>query len=134
MNLLASEQGDWVCELETKATGGGARIVKATPVFPRVLDAACDLLERVAERRIYLSATLAGWEHQARWLGIDVKHPSSRFISLSSPFPVEHRQIFVHNSVTWRDNRELREFEFRHSSRRLRRPAAFSMLTPTSAG
>jgi hypothetical protein len=50
MNLLASEQGDWVCELETKATGGGARIVKATPVFPRVLDAACDLLERVAER------------------------------------------------------------------------------------
>jgi Rad3-related DNA helicase len=60
---------------------------------------AADLLLRIGEKRVYLSATLPGFKHQARYLGID---PAEiRFLALPSPFPIEHRLIHICPVVKW---------------------------------
>jgi Rad3-related DNA helicase len=52
-----------------------------------------NLLPRIGAKRIYLSATLPGFQHQARYLGIDPK--KAKFLALPSPFPLEHRLIHI---------------------------------------
>ncbi len=60
---------------------------------------ATNLLPRIGAKRIYLSATLPGFVHQARYLGIDPK--SAKFLALDSPFPLEHRLIHICPVVKW---------------------------------
>jgi Rad3-related DNA helicase len=60
---------------------------------------AASLLPRIGAKRIYLSATLPGFVHQARYLGIDPT--KARFLALPSPFPVGHRLIHICPVVQW---------------------------------
>ena len=60
---------------------------------------AAALLPRIGGKRIYLSATLPGFIHQARYLGIDPN--KAKFLALPSPFPVEHRLIHICPVVKW---------------------------------
>jgi ATP-dependent DNA helicase DinG len=62
-------------------------------------DLAAQLLPRIGAKRVYLSATLPGFKHQAHYLGIDPD--KARFLALDSPFPVEHRLIHVCPVVKW---------------------------------
>jgi Rad3-related DNA helicase len=61
---------------------------------------AATLLPRIGAKRIYLSATLPGFQHQCRYLGIDPQ--KARFLALPSPFPLEHRLIHVCSTVKWK--------------------------------
>jgi Rad3-related DNA helicase len=60
---------------------------------------AAKLLPRIGQKRVYLSATLPGFRHQARYLGIDPKKVG--FLALPSPFPLEHRLIHICPVVKW---------------------------------
>jgi Rad3-related DNA helicase len=60
---------------------------------------AAALLPRIGAKRIYLSATLPGFIHQARYLGINPN--KAKFLALPSPFPVEHRLIHICPVVKW---------------------------------
>jgi Rad3-related DNA helicase len=62
-------------------------------------DFAAYLLPRIGLKRIYLSATLPGFKHQCRYLGIDPR--KARFLALPSPFPLEHRLIHICPMVRW---------------------------------
>jgi len=62
-------------------------------------DLAAHLLPQIGAKRIYLSATLPGFKHQARYLGIDAK--KAKFLALDSPFPLEHRLIHICPIVKW---------------------------------
>jgi ATP-dependent DNA helicase DinG len=57
------------------------------------------LLPKIGRKRIYLSATLPGFQQQARYLGIDPD--KAAHISLGSPFPVEHRLIHICPVIQW---------------------------------
>jgi Rad3-related DNA helicase len=61
---------------------------------------AATLLPRIGVKRIYLSATLSGFQHQCRYLGIDPK--KAKFLALPSPFPLEHRLIHICPVVKWK--------------------------------
>jgi Rad3-related DNA helicase len=61
---------------------------------------AATLLPRIGVKRMYLSATLPGFTHQCRYLGIDPK--KAKFLALPSPFPLEHRLIHICPVVKWR--------------------------------
>lgn len=60
-----------------------------------------NILRRLGSKRIFLSATLPDFRRQAKWLGIKAGSPRSRFLSLPSPFPEEHRLIYCHPVVEW---------------------------------
>ena len=62
-------------------------------------DLAAHLLPQIGAKRIYLSATLPGFKHQARYLGIDAN--KAKFLALDSPFPLENRLIHVCPIVKW---------------------------------
>jgi ATP-dependent DNA helicase DinG len=62
-------------------------------------DLAAHLLPQIGAKRIYLSATLPGFKHQSRYLGIDAN--KAKFLALDSPFPLENRLIHVCPIVKW---------------------------------
>jgi ATP-dependent DNA helicase DinG len=88
--LLADDPNEWVFDLQYDRLNilpvWGARFAK-------------NLLPRVGSKRIYLSATLHGFEQQCRLLGVDPA--KAAYLSLASPFPVENRLVHVCPLVKW---------------------------------
>jgi ATP-dependent DNA helicase DinG len=60
---------------------------------------AANLLPRIGQKRIFLSATLPGFEHQAKYLGLDLK--KLRYRALPSPFPLKNRLVHIVPLVKW---------------------------------
>jgi ATP-dependent DNA helicase DinG len=100
LKLLADDPSEWVFDHQSDR-------LNILPLWGRRL--AQELLPRIGHKRLYLSATLAGAELQARFLGIDPD--KAAFLSLPSPFPVQNRRIYVLPIVrwNWRDPRSAIE-------------------------
>jgi ATP-dependent DNA helicase DinG len=96
LKLLADDPAEWVFDHQPDR-------LNILPLWGKRL--AQELLPRIGQQRIYLSATLAGAELQSRYLGIEPG--KAAFLSLPSPFPVQHRLIYVLPLVrwNWRDTR-----------------------------
>lgn len=90
MRLLADDPEDWVFDLQ-------ADRLNILPLWAK--DFAQQLLPQIGCKRVYLSATLPGATLQMRYLGIDPAKAVS--LSLTSPFPVEHRLIHVLPIIRW---------------------------------
>jgi len=88
--MLSSDPEQWVFDQQDDQ-------LNISPLW--ATDLAADLLPRIGSKRIYLSATLPGFKHQARYLGIAPNR--ARFLALPSPFPVEHRLIHICPVVKW---------------------------------
>jgi Rad3-related DNA helicase len=92
--ILASDPKQWVFDQQPDR-------LSISPLW--ATDFATELLPRIGAKRVYLSATLLGFIHQCRYLGIDPK--KAKFLALDSPFPLEHRSIHVCPVVKW-DHRD----------------------------
>ncbi len=88
--ILADDSANWVFDQQSDR-------LSISPLW--ATDLATNLLPRIGIKRIYLSATLPGFLHQARYLGIDPK--KAKFLALDSPFPLEHRLIHICPVVKW---------------------------------
>lgn len=88
--ILADDAEQWVFDQQEDR-------LAISPLWASSL--AANLLPRIGAKRVYLSATLPGFTHQARYLGIGAK--KARFLALPSPFPVEHRLIHICPVVKW---------------------------------
>jgi ATP-dependent DNA helicase DinG len=88
--ILADDAEQWVFDRQDDR-------LAISPLWATNL--AADLLPWIGAKRIYLSATLPGFQHQARYLGIDPK--KAKFLALNSPFPLEHRLIHICPVVKW---------------------------------
>jgi ATP-dependent DNA helicase DinG len=63
---------------------------------------ATHLLDRLAPRRVFMSATLGDFERQARWLGINPREGGNHYMSVNCPFPEDHRLVYVNPVIRWR--------------------------------
>lgn len=90
MQLLADDPDDWVFDLQPDR-------LNILPLWGK--QQAQELLPRIGQKRVYLSATLPGTTLQMRYLGIDPAKAVS--LNLTSPFPVEHRLIHVLPVIRW---------------------------------
>ncbi len=90
LKLLSDDPCEWVFDHQPDR-------LNILPLWGKRL--AQELLPRIGHKRVYLSATLAGAELQARYLGIDPG--KAAFLSLPSPFPVQNRLIYVLPLVKW---------------------------------
>jgi ATP-dependent DNA helicase DinG len=90
LKLLADDPSEWVFDHQSDR-------LNILPLWGRRL--AQELLPRIGHKRLYLSATLAGAELQARYLGIEPSRAA--FLSLPSPFPVQNRLIYVMPLIKW---------------------------------
>jgi Rad3-related DNA helicase len=88
--ILGDDPDNWIFDQEDHK-------LKIAPLWAASF--APRLLSRIGSKRIYLSATLPGFRHQCRYLGIDPK--ASRSLALPSPFPPAHRPIHVCPAVRW---------------------------------
>ena len=88
--ILADDPEHWVFDQQPDR-------LSISPLW--ATDLAANLLPRIGAKRIYLSATLPGFAHQASYLGIAAK--KARFLALPSPFPVEHRLIHICPVAKW---------------------------------
>jgi Rad3-related DNA helicase len=88
--LLKDEPENWIFDQQ-------ADRLSISPLWATPL--AATLLPRIGSSRIYFSATLPGFEHQARYLGIDPN--KAKFLRLSSPFDVARRLIHICPVVKW---------------------------------
>jgi ATP-dependent DNA helicase DinG len=88
--ILNSNADNWIFDQQ-------ADRLSISPLW--ATDLAADLLPQIGHKRIYLSATLPGFKHQARYLGID---PGKlKYLALPCPFPLEHRLIHICPLVKW---------------------------------
>ena len=88
--ILSSDPEQWVFDQQDDR-------LSISPLW--ATDFAAELLPRIGAKRIYLSATLPGFQHQCRYLGVDPK--KAKFLALSSPFPLDHRLIHICPVVKW---------------------------------
>jgi Rad3-related DNA helicase len=88
--ILASDPNQWVFDQQPDR-------LSISPLW--ATDLAANILPRIGTKRIYLSATLPGFQHQARYLGINPY--TARFLALPSPFPLAHRLIHICPIVKW---------------------------------
>jgi len=93
--ILSSGPGKWVFSFDEKAGK-----LSASPLWASTV--AMPILKKIAHKRIYISATLPRGDRQAKWLGIDPDSNQTAFLSLDSPFPVEHRKIISIPQVNWK--------------------------------
>jgi Rad3-related DNA helicase len=89
-NILADVPEHWVFDQQPDR-------LSISPLW--ATDLAAHLLLQIGAKRIYLSATLPGFKHQARYLGLDPN--KAKFLALDSPFPLENRLIHVCPIVKW---------------------------------
>jgi Rad3-related DNA helicase len=89
--ILQDDPVNWIFDQQTDR-------LSISPLWST--DLAAHLLPRIGAKRIYLSATLPGFIHQCRYLGIDLN--KARFLALPSPFPLEHRLIHICPVVKWK--------------------------------
>jgi ATP-dependent DNA helicase DinG len=89
---------------ETPADGWVAELFKdkltIAPKWPYVI--APKILTRMGYVRVWLSATIIGWQKQAEWLGLDPESEGTQFLRLKSPCPLKNRPIFALPRVRWR--------------------------------
>jgi Rad3-related DNA helicase len=90
LKILADDPEHWIFDQQEDR-------LAISPLWATNL--AASLLPRIGAKRIYLSATLPGFVHQAHYLGINRK--KTRFLGLDSPFPLEHRLIHICPVVKW---------------------------------
>ena len=88
--ILSGDPSRWVFDQQPD-------VLRIVPLW--ATDHASGILSRIGAKRVYLSATLAGFELQARQLGIDPQW--ARYLALPSPFPVENRLIHIWPVVRW---------------------------------
>jgi ATP-dependent DNA helicase DinG len=100
VKLLSGDSEQWVFDLKPEK-------LDILPIWAKQL--APDLLPKIGRKRIYMSATLPGFQQQARYLGIDPA--KAAHLSLSSPFPVDHRLIHVCPVVQWPTGKNYRNNE-----------------------
>lgn len=97
--ILRGDPEEWVFDFSRKRGKLTVSPLWASPI-------ARPMLDRLAAKRIYLSATLPCFERQAKWLGIDPDSDRSAFYSLPSPFPVNNRLIISAPTVGWKFSEE----------------------------
>lgn len=90
VKLLSDDPDQWVFDHQSDR-------LNILPLWAKKL--APELLPKIGRKRIYLSATLPGFQQQARYLGIDPA--KAAHISLPSPFPVDHRLIHICPIIQW---------------------------------
>jgi ATP-dependent DNA helicase DinG len=88
--LLEDDSSEWIFDHQSDQ-------LNILPLWGKRL--AQELLPRIGQKRIFLSATLRDAKRQARYLGIDPRKAVA--ISLPSPFPVKNRLIHVLPVVRW---------------------------------
>jgi Rad3-related DNA helicase len=88
--ILNDNPDNWVFDQQTDR-------LSIVPLWASSL--AAGLLPRIGVKRIYLSATMPGFAHQARYLGIDPRE--AKYLALPSPFPLQHRLVHICPVVKW---------------------------------
>jgi Rad3-related DNA helicase len=96
--ILASSPEIWVFDHQTLGDPRHNRLV-ISPLWPSPV--ARPLLQSLAPKRIFISATYPDFARQARWLGINPCSPRTKYLEVASPFPVEHRLIFSNPVIQW---------------------------------
>ena len=91
IRILNDDPGNWIFDQQPDR-------LSISPLWATPL--AATLLPRIGQKRVYLSATLPGFKHQCRYLGINPEN--ARFLALLSPFPLTHRLIHICPVVKWK--------------------------------
>jgi Rad3-related DNA helicase len=96
--ILSSEPRLWVFDRRIEADRRKDNL-SISPIWAS--KAAPPLIQKLGLKRVFTSATLPNFERQARWLGINPHSPRTRYLQLSSPFPVENRPIYSYPIINW---------------------------------